>query len=172
MRTTEWTVKLRQAYLDVLEAAGGLEIAINKHAHHRRGQSAACAVGDDHMVPLVGLELEGQGHLCELWSHAAHHHPVACTHPSWLWSCVVIIIIIRTITITITIITVIINNNNNREIIIIMIIIRIIINFNNYNNKILILGNRFPAHDELGTAEQVLSIQSSLFCASLYGVLI
>ncbi len=35
MRTTEWTVKSTQAYLDILEAAGGLEIAINKHAHHR-----------------------------------------------------------------------------------------------------------------------------------------
>ena len=82
------------------------------------------------MVPLVGLELEGQGHLCELWSHAAHHHPVACTHPSWLWSCVVMItiemiillIIILTTTTTIltttiitTTIVVIINDNHNNN---------------------------------------------------------
>ena len=126
MRTTEWTVKSRQAYLNALEAAGGLKIAINKHAHHRGGQSAACAVGDDHMVPLVGLELEGQGHRCELWSHAAHHHPVAC---SWLWSCVVmitiemiilLILILTTTTTTlttiiITTIVVIINDNYNNN---------------------------------------------------------
>ena len=38
------------------------------------------------MVPHVGLELEREGHLCELGSHAAYHHPVACMSDGWYFS--------------------------------------------------------------------------------------